>query len=85
MAIKLVDQGWIGTVRKDQSLYQSNMAYAYNFDDVDIVQEKLTFSVMEVIMHLVQESEKQKADNMKGGAAAGPAASLHEVGEPTCK
>lgn len=60
------------------------MAYAYNFDDVGVVQEQLTFSVMEVIMHLVQESEKQKADNMKGGAAAGPAASLHEVGEPTC-
>lgn len=59
------------------------MAYACNFDDVGVVQEKLTFSVMEVIMHLGQESEKKKADNMKGGA--GLATSLHEVGEQTCK
>lgn len=36
-------------------------------------------------MSVTQESEKQKADKVEGGAAAGPAVALHQAGETTCK
>lgn len=40
---------------------------------------------MNLIIHQIQESQKQKADKVDGGAAAGPAASQHQPGEPVCQ
>ena len=50
------------------------MAYPYNFDDVGVLREKLASFAMKLIIHQVQESEKQKVDKVEGGAPAGPAA-----------
>lgn len=50
------------------------MAYPYNSFDVGVLQEKLASFAMKLIIHQVQESEKQKVDKVEGGAPAGPAA-----------
>ena len=72
-------------MRKDWNPCRCVVAYAYSQDDVGILQEKLVSFAMGLTMHLVQQSENQKVDQVECGAAAGSAADPHQPGEPTDK